>query len=76
MAPLIAGLEGRGLVQRQAADGRSHALRVTAGGNEAAAKADLIMRTHETHFLGRISKAEQRQLLRYLAAIRSDNENV
>lgn len=76
MAPLIAELEGRGLVQRQAADGRSHALHVTAGGHEAAAKADAIMRAHDTHFLGRISKADQGQLLHHLAALRDDNEKV
>lgn len=76
MAPLIAGLEERGLVQRQPADGRSHALQVTGNGAALTAKAEQAMRAHETHFLRRLSKAEQQQLLRRLAAIRDEDEKV
>ena len=47
MVPLTAGLMARGLVEREAADGRSHALRLTGKGRLLAARIDRIMRQHE-----------------------------
>jgi DNA-binding MarR family transcriptional regulator len=74
MAPLIAGLERRGLIRRRAADGRSHALQVNEEGDALATRIEQIMQVHEAYFLGRLPKADLRQLLRRLSTIRNAEE--
>lgn len=76
MVPLIAGLEDRGLVQRRVVDGRSHALHLSKSGAGLAGKANSAMRTHEAQFLGPLSRAALRQMLRQFTAIRAQGEKV
>ena len=70
MVPLIAGLMERGLVHRQAADGRSHALSLTAPGRSLTTKVEGVMQAHEEFFLGGLSAADRGRLARLLSAIR------
>ena len=70
MVPLTANLMARGLIARQAADGRSHALRLTAAGRTLATKAEAVMRQHEDHFLSGFSPAQRANILSLLKAIR------
>jgi DNA-binding MarR family transcriptional regulator len=74
MVPLIAGLMERGLVNRQAADGRSHALSLTAAGRGLTTKVEGVMRAHEEFFLAGISAADRGRLARLLGAIRAREE--
>ena len=70
MVPLTAGLMERGLVNRQAADGRSHALTLTAAGRSLTTKVDGVMQAHEESFLAGLSAADRGRLARLLTAIR------
>jgi len=70
MVPLIAGLMERGLVNRQAADGRSHALSLTATGRSLTTKVEGVMQGHEDSFLAGLSQADRARLVRLLGAIR------
>jgi DNA-binding MarR family transcriptional regulator len=59
MAPLIAGLEARGLVSRSAVDGRSQALRLTAEGESMRARARNATRENERRSFAMLSDAER-----------------
>jgi len=56
MAPLIAGLMQRGLVERDKVDGRSQALRLTASGEDAHAAAWAANQIHEERMFGTLTK--------------------
>lgn len=55
MAPLIAGLEARGLVSRSAVDGRSQALRLTADGEATRVQARAAVYANERRCFGTLS---------------------
>lgn len=71
MTPLIAKLEARGLVARVAADGRSHALKLTADGRSTVAKVHRLIAKHEKRCLGCLSDKAQQQMKKNLNILRS-----
>jgi DNA-binding MarR family transcriptional regulator len=62
MAPLIAGLEARGLVSRQAVDGRSQALRLTPEGETIRARASNATRENERRCFASLPEADRNEL--------------
>ena len=62
MAPLIAGLEARGLVSRSAVDGRSQALRLTAEGETMRTQARAAVVANEQCSFGALPAAERMAL--------------
>lgn len=72
MVPLIAKLEDRGLVSREALDGRSFGLRLTENGVSVAAKVEDIMKSHEDRLLARIPPEHRDQLAPALKALWED----
>jgi DNA-binding MarR family transcriptional regulator len=69
MAPLIAGLMRRGLVERDRVDGRSQALRLSAAGQAARAAAWEANQAHEERMFGTLRGADRVRLaaqLRFL----------
>ena len=66
MAPLIAGLESRAAVSRDAVDGRSQALRLTAEGKALHAQALAATRAHEQRCFGTLADADHVSLCRDL----------
>jgi DNA-binding MarR family transcriptional regulator len=71
MVPLISGLVEKGLVDRARADGRSHALSLTAKGRVSAAMINKLLDRHEAEFLPKLEKKELASLLAALGALRS-----
>jgi DNA-binding MarR family transcriptional regulator len=69
MAPMIAGLEARGLVSRSAVDGRSQALRLTADGESMRARARNATRENERRSFASLSDAERTALVGQLRAL-------
>jgi DNA-binding MarR family transcriptional regulator len=59
MAPLVARLAGRDLIERQPVDKRSHGLVLTRAGRTLTAKAKKVFAEHETALLTRIPKAQR-----------------
>jgi DNA-binding MarR family transcriptional regulator len=69
MAPIMAGLIKRGLVARQAADGRSQSLRLTAAGQTTHQQAASATKAHEHRLFGRLPAPDRQRLMRQLKAI-------
>jgi DNA-binding MarR family transcriptional regulator len=69
MAPLIAGLLRRGLVERDRVDGRSQALRLTAAGEAARAAAWTATQAHEERIFGALGRTARTRLARELAGL-------
>lgn len=63
--PLLAELEGRGLVERRAVAGdrRAAALHLTADGIALLRRADRVLRTHEARWQARLGQADTARLL-------------
>lgn len=72
MAPLIARLEGRGLVEREPMDGRSHALSLSPLGVETSSRIKGIVAAHETELLDKIPAPAHEAVLKGLRAIWKD----
>jgi len=70
MAPLVASLEKRQLVERAPVDGRSQGLTLTELGAEAAREARGAVEANEVKFFGRLSLPQREQLATLLAAVR------
>lgn len=70
MAPLVARLEGDGLIKRTASDGRSYGLACTPKGRAAANTIKSIMADHEAGAFGALSKKDQELLLELLRKTR------
>jgi len=62
MAPLVAGLETRGLLGRERMDGRSHALRLTEKGEALAEQATIAARESDRRCFAELGEGERRQL--------------
>jgi len=62
MAPLIAGLESRAAVSRDAVDGRSQALHLTEDGKALHAQALAATRAHEERCFGAVSDVDRLRL--------------
>jgi DNA-binding MarR family transcriptional regulator len=69
MAPLIAGLMHRGLVQRQKVDGRSQALTLTAAGETARLAAIAANAAHEDRMFGTLKPADREKLIKQLRTL-------
>jgi DNA-binding MarR family transcriptional regulator len=69
MAPLIAGLIQRGLVQRDRVDGRSQALRLTPAGDTARAAAWAANQAHEARLFGRLGAPARARMAAQLRAL-------
>jgi DNA-binding MarR family transcriptional regulator len=70
MVPLISGLVEKGLVDRARADGRSHALSLTAKGRASATMINKLLDRHETAFLAKLDRKALSGLLAALEALR------
>lgn len=70
MVPIIATLEGRGLIVRAPADGRSNALSLTAEGEALLARADAVTRAHEERHFGDVTPELKAQILALCRQIR------
>jgi DNA-binding MarR family transcriptional regulator len=69
MAPLIAGLMQRGLVERDRVDGRSQALRLSPAGEAARAAAWEVNRVHEARMFGTLSEAARGKMAAQLRGL-------
>jgi DNA-binding MarR family transcriptional regulator len=69
MAPLIAGLMQRGLVERDRVDGRSQALRLSAAGEAARAAAWVANLAHEERIFGGLDKTARTRMAAQLRAL-------
>jgi len=72
MAPLIAGLMKRGLLERDRVDGRSQALRLTAAGEAVRAAAWAANQAHEERMFGTMSKTTRTRLAAQLRILWQD----
>lgn len=70
IAPLIARLEGGGLIARTVSDGRSYGLACTPKGAAAARDIKRIMAAHEAELFGALSASDQERLLDLLVKAR------
>ncbi|MCE7796682.1 MarR family transcriptional regulator [Sphingobium sufflavum] len=70
MVPVVAGLVDAGLVRREVADGRTHALHLTPDGVALHGRIDAATRAHEEHFFGDIDAAERAVLMQLCQRIR------
>jgi DNA-binding MarR family transcriptional regulator len=62
MTPLIAALDRRGFIQRDAVDGRSQALRLTAEGLDIQEKSWAILQAHEAQVFGTLTTARRNKM--------------
>jgi DNA-binding MarR family transcriptional regulator len=74
MVPIVSRLMDRGLIDRERADGRSHALSVTATGAEVVADARNRIDQHEARFAGLFDMATLDALHAALPVIRAQRE--
>lgn len=74
MVPVVSGLVERGLIDRTAADGRTHALTVTAAGAAMHERIGALAQANEDHFFGGFDEETRATLLGALAAIRARAE--
>jgi DNA-binding MarR family transcriptional regulator len=70
MAPLVAALEKRELVERAPVDGRSQGLTLTAHGGQIALEARAVVHSNEAKFFGRLSTSQREQLFALLGLLR------
>ena len=69
MVPLLKRLEEAGLIEREAIDGKSQGLRLTAAGQRRLAEARAIIETFEAELLARVPSEHRDHLLPALNAI-------
>lgn len=70
MAPLVAALEKRALVERAPVDGRSQGLTLTAHGCEVAGETRVAVQANEEKFFGRLNAQQREQLFALLGLLR------
>ncbi len=73
MTPLASRLEDRNLIEREAVDGRSHRLALTAAGRALTARVKKAVAAHEAALLNRIPAAHRSAFLKGLRAIWSED---
>ncbi len=64
MAPLIAGLEAKGLCRKDALDGRSSGIRLTKAGLSCATKIELKIEENEERCFGRLNERDRNSLIK------------
>lgn len=72
MAPLVARLESRELIERKPMDGRSHALFLTQRGHGVVVQVKRIVSEHENDLLNKIPPSARNAFLKGLRAIWKD----
>lgn len=75
MAPLVARLADRGLIVREAVDGRSQGLTLSDGGRRITVKARSVVDELESDLLARIPAAERAAFLKVLFALARDQDD-
>lgn len=75
MAPLVARLTDRGLIVREAVDGRSQGLTLSEAGRRITHKGKSIMDDLESDLLARIPAAERAVFLKVLAGLARNQED-
>ena len=74
MAPLVATLMRRGLIEREPVDGRLQALRLSGKGQSMRAEARTYVEAHEERVFGSLSRSERNQMIAVLASLWSRPE--
>jgi len=74
MAPLIARLLDRGLIEREPVDGRSHALRLSSTGLDLCRRARSAATGHEDRLFKSLSRTARAQMISQLRALWMDRE--
>lgn len=74
MVPVVSGLVERGLISRAAADGRTHALTLTATGTAMHERLHALALANEERFFGGFDERTKALLMRALASIRAREE--
>jgi DNA-binding MarR family transcriptional regulator len=69
MAPLIGGLESKGLCRKQALDGRSSGIQLTKAGISYAAKIKLKIKANEERCFGQLADQDRKALMEIVSAI-------
>jgi DNA-binding MarR family transcriptional regulator len=69
MAPLIAGLTKKGLIEREPVDGRSQALRLSTRGRALCRQAREATRQHEDRMFGTLTPAARARMISQLRAL-------
>jgi DNA-binding MarR family transcriptional regulator len=69
MTPLVAGLERRGLLEREPVDGRSHGLRLTPVGDLVRGQTLAVMQAHDRRLLQRVCSDHTERLAASLEQI-------
>ncbi len=69
MAPLVAALDKRGFIQREAVDGRSQALSLTAEGLAMHDEAWALTQAHEAHMFGNLSETGRDMMAKDLRSL-------
>lgn len=75
MAPLVARLADRGLIVREAVDGRSQGLTLSDAGRRITVKTRSVVDELESDLLGRIPAAERAAFLKVLFALARDQDD-
>ncbi|HEX4377450.1 MAG TPA: MarR family transcriptional regulator [Steroidobacteraceae bacterium] len=76
MVPIVSGLIARGLLERTAADGRSHALQLSPKGVERHRRLTEISLQHEQYFFGDLTKRQRQELMQALQTLRRKGEAI
>jgi DNA-binding MarR family transcriptional regulator len=76
MVPVVSGLMHKGLLQRTAADGRSHSLYLTADAAEVLRKINKVAQQHEQHFFGDLSEDLKQILMKAFRTLRAKAEQL
>lgn len=66
MAPLIAGLESKGLCRKKALDGRSSGIQLTKAGISCATKIELKIKENEERCFGQLNEQERKALMKII----------
>ena len=74
MVPFVLRLEGRGLIERQKVDGRSHGLILTRAGRSLLVKARKVVEAHEATLMQRVPGHLRPWVLPILTALWDQNE--
>jgi DNA-binding MarR family transcriptional regulator len=75
MVPVVNGLMSKGLLQRTAADGRSHSLYLTAAGGELHRRTTEVAQAHEKFFFGDVTGEMRQVLMQAFRALRAKGES-
>lgn len=75
MVPVVSGLAARGLINREAADGRSYALTLTPTGQDLHDRIEVLGLENEKRFFGHLDAETKAILLRAIENIRARAED-